>query len=747
MNNTNIKTLFETIRKQDWNKTLELLETVDEYDLNFKDENSNFLLTYAVKYNKPEIVKKIFKKNMRHDIVDELGRSIIYEAINGNYYEIVEIFLQQSIKGFGTFVVDIKDLNGCIPLHYAILFKNVDIIELLLKYNSNVYTTDNNGLSSLHYAVKLNDEKIVNIILKKYKNINTPTRKGETALHIAINYQYYKITKILIDNKADVNIKNLENEFTPLHYAIGWENIQIINLLLENNVDCSIQDIYGNTPIIYSIRDNNTDCFDLIFNNVTNKDFLNLWNFYGKIALHEVFDTYTISHKYYVDKLIEYSNLSMQDINGNTCLHHLVKKNLWIDYIDILKKKKLNIFAKNYENLSVIDILNYKDYDLFINLIVESYINNLKKEGKEWKKELDKICSKNFNELTEEENKYIGDVSDDDDLYSKCKIVIKSKLTENIKKYKEGKLDYCYKSYPNNIDKCITIEEGIKLDICTFTGTLLDILIGLIFIMKKHNNTCSIINKNITNNNKICNYYKSINKYNEFCNFIQFEIVWVNNKLLLIDNFINIFNDCLSKNNKFIIIPLGIEMDNGSHANYLIYDIKINEVERFEPHGGTMPIGFNYNATELDISIQELFIEINPNIKYIRPEDYISKISFQIMDSLENKNQRIGDPGGFCALWCIWYVDNRITYDIYDRKKLIKYLLSGVKSQNISYKNMIRNYSRNIITIRDELLKSANIDINDWINENYTNNQLDIFKGHLINEINKCNNRIEVNKN
>ena len=43
-----------------------------------------------------------------------------------------------------------------------------------------------------------------------------------------------------------------------------------------------------------------------------------------------------------------------------------------------------------------------------------------------------------------------------------------------------------------------------------------------------------------------------------------------------------------------------------------------------------------------------------------------------------------------------------------------------IKSNNISFKNLIRNYSNNIVNIRDTLLASINIDINDWLNDNIT---------------------------
>jgi hypothetical protein len=105
------------------------------------------------------------------------------------------------------------------------------------------------------------------------------------------------------------------------------------------------------------------------------------------------------------------------------------------------------------------------------------------------------------------------------------------------------------------------------------------------------------------------------------------------------------------------------------------------------------------------------------------------------MDAYENKKKKIGDPSGFCALWSIWYVDMRLTYKDLDRKDLVKLLLKSIRNQNVSYKNMIRNYSKNIIEIRDKVLQKSNMDINDWLNDEYDDEQINSFVKILINEI------------
>ena len=194
-----------------------------------------------------------------------------------------------------------------------------------------------------------------------------------------------------------------------------------------------------------------------------------------------------------------------------------------------------------------------------------------------------------------------------------------------------------------------------------------------------------------------------------------------------------------NKKIRFLIIPIGIEQlvnnNNLSHANYLIFDFELMEVERFEPHGSTVPYGLNYNPSLLDDILEARFRGIDEKIKYIKPKDYLPKVGFQFMDAYEDKKKKIGDPSGFCALWSIWYVDMRLTYKELDRKSLVKLLLKSIRNQNVSYKNMIRNYSQNIIQIRDKVLQKSNMDINDWLNDEYNDDQINSFVRILVNEI------------
>ena len=750
--------LFEHIRNHRWKEFINLLETDKTIDINVRDKHSNYMLNYAVRFNRLDIVSKLLDNGAMYDIVDHNDRSILYDAIKYGFIEIAKKLIEISKTNIGITITNIRDRNKNIPLHYAIKFKNLELVHILVENRSNIHWMDSDGYATIHLAVRSGEYEIVKTIIEVSNNIDIKTLKGETALHIAINYKYNNIVKLLLREGASPNMIDDDIEFSALHYAVGWNNIEVVQMLLDMGSDPNIQDSYGNTALMYCAKEDYIECFDMIINffkkpNSKFKPNLSMWNIDGKTILHEVFETYTEEKKNYVDKLIENTGINIQDINGNTCMHYLLKYDLVDAYIDILKQKKINVFAKNSNGISVIDMILPKDkknkdmqnqYKKNMDIVTYGYIASLKREKKDFKTEIDKICSRDISELTESEREMLGINTDnknslDENMEAICFKLIRSKLQKEIDRYQKGEYEYCNPSQPSNNTNCIKVTEGTLLDVCTFTGSLLDILLGLMFLVKKHSNSCTTLGKSHTPNNDMCNFYKSMGLLmNGRCEFINFEIVWIEYKLYMLDKFAELFSLCVQSNARFIILPLGIVLKNGSHANYLIYDKILKELERFEPHGGSTPSGFNYNAKNMDDLLFEYFKSIDQDIKYFRPNEFIPKIGFQIMESRETKHTRIGDPGGFCALWSIWYVDQRLTYHTYTRDNLIEILFEDIRVRSISYKNMIRNYSRNIITERDKLLKKAGMDINDWMNENYTYNQHDKLLALLMEEINRC---------
>lgn len=748
------KKLFESLKNNDIDEFKKILNSDNDIDVNIRDENNNYLVVHAVHMVNYEIIDLLVKRGARLDITDNDNRSILYIPIDRNLIKLLKFLLEKSKDSIGIPIVDIRDKNDNIPLHYAIHHKNIEAIKILLDNGSNINSSDKEGQNALHLAIYTRSFDICKLIISNGININARYGTGETALHIACNLQLIDIIKLLIINKIDINRQDYEHEYTALHYSVNLNNKEIVSILLNSGADPNLQDTYGNTAIHYCIIEEHLEILELINNNKKYAINFNLWNIDGKIALHLLLEKFPERVIDYLHIMLKDSNINIQEgREGNSCMHYLCKYNLWQHFTQILQTKKIDIFICNRSGIRPIDIVMKLDDngspDIFLDMITMSYITRLRIQDEEWETRWENLCKKELYDISETDLKELTDnnirlkntIDNKQNKNKKqdlCVQIVKQKLLNILKSKDDARCSV--PSFPQRKNAiCIRLTEGTPLLFCTFTGSTMDILFGLIFLLNKHKNTCSTLTKNFIENKELCKFYRSIGIImNTRCEFLNFEIVWVQYKLHLVENFINNVSKCLQTTDKrFVIFPIGIELREGSHANYLIYDRVLNEIERFEPHGATIPIGLNYNSELLDGLLEARFKNIIPDIVYVRPSDYLPKIGFQLLDVIETKQKHIGDPGGFCAMWSIWYTDMRITYADVPRTKLVGKLLKSLRKNNISFKNMIRNYAAGILAIRDRTFKKANIDINHWLNDTYTEEQFNIILSELDKEINR----------
>ena len=740
----NIRYLFELIKQRKTSEAIEYLKTHDDMDVNIRDEGNNYLINYSIIINDVDLTAQLISMGAKLDITDNDGRSILYLPIKFNYAEMLNIMVYFNNINIGIPLFDIRDKNGNIPLHYAIIHNNLYITKKIIELGSDLNIQDKKGYNALHLAIIHRSYDIVDIILNNNIKINAKTLEGETALHMACNIQDVAIIEKLINKGIDINIQDYNNEFTAMHHIAILGNLHLIKLLLDKNADQNMQDYYGNTPMHYLLADQHFECITYMLTNKTSYNLnLNLYNVHGEYPIHTLLK-YILSNEANISlldniikEIIKGSSLNFKDNDGNTALHYLCKSGLWKQYVSVLSTKKLGIFIKNNDDKRPIDYIKEGNNKLlveFIDMVTNSY-NYILKTGKHiWINKWENVCKEDISGETNSISKDIHNVLSSETFIDKkstvdiCKKIIREKLVKSIDD------DVPIASYPvKTSDAIVEIKLGDNLEFCTFTGIAFDIIMGLIYLLNKHSNVCSTLDSSFYYNKDLCDYYKSLGFNTETrCRFVNFEIVWINKKVFFSDTFKQSFKNCLNKK-KFVIIPLGIELEVGSHANYLIYDPKNNEIERFEPNGADSPHKFDYDSIMLDNTLTKIF----EGIKYISPKDYIPKIGFQYFDSLEMNQSKVGDPEGFCALWSIWYTDMRLQYYDVPRKTLIKKILGLIKEQNFSFRNIIRNYSINITKIRDTLLHKHNITINDFINDTYNKKQLQSIIGEIDSLIKK----------
>jgi len=376
--------IFNYLKSEDYDKIEKSIDyiiknnlTIDDIDLNLKDDNNNYLLNYLIIQNNYKLLEKLFKiENIKIDIFDSDNKSILYIPIKFNYKKIFNLLLEYNKSTIGVSIYDIRDNNNNIALHYAIKYKNKTFIEDLLKYESNTLFADNTGNNSFHLSILSRDIEIIKLILKHSEKtiiINSRTDNGKTPLHYAVNLQEIKIVKLLLENGANIDLQDYEHEYNILHYAINFGSKELVEFCLTNNIDINRQDIFGNTALHYSVIEGNNEILNMVIEQKQVN--CNLWNIEGKLPLHLFFKYSSNVKKEILDFLVKNTNLNIQDNDYESSLHLICEFNIWEKYENILNKKKLDILLKNKNNIRPIDhILKLKDdkKDKFIEILQQA---------------------------------------------------------------------------------------------------------------------------------------------------------------------------------------------------------------------------------------------------------------------------------------------------------------------------------------------------------------------------------------
>ena len=708
------QTLFNLIKNHQYDKLINIIKTDDKLDLNIIDETGTYLIQYVILFRQKDLLALLITRNCKLDILDSDGRSIFYVPIKFGYNDIVKLLINFSNVVIGIPLLELQDNKYNIPLHYAIMFNKYDMIDEMLDANSNINFKDIEGNTALHLMVKsLRSDKLnlLNKLISKKIGINHTNNLGQNALHIAVENNNIEISKILLSHNINVNAQTTDDHLTPLIIATIHGNIHICELLLEHNSNLDCQDIYGNSILSHAIMNKSKQIINLYYNKIN----VNLVNISGQISVNLFFDNnYELDklNEYYFAEILEKSNLNIQNNQGKTTWHYLTQNDFWEKYYDILSVKKNKVFIQDLEGITPYQIIETKfksKLNKFIELIANSFYYYMITRPT---KEFDFISSEKKNDAIDK---------------------IKKIITEKHISVPKEKKSYCIyeESY-----------ENIKFS--SYVGISLDIICGLIYIKNKFPQIDTTLTSKFINNDILEDYYKSngIQK-GTFSDFLNFEIIWSFHKLFMPSILKEQINKFLSdETKKYFIIPLGIELTTGAHANILLYDKDKNELERFEPYGKDYPPGFNYNPRSLDMGLKNLFLNFfdseiikhKKQFNYFSPFDYETKIGLQLLDSYEySKEKNIGDPGGFCAAWSLWYIEMRINNKSITRENLLNKLINHIRMKQIPFRTIIRNYTKNMMDIRDNILSIAEIDINKWLNDNFTEEQWN----KVIKEINK----------
>ena len=151
--------------------------------------------------------------------------------------------------------INVQDTSGSTPLHEAVRYGNIEIIEELLAEGANINAQDNIGKSPIMVIMpKEKMEAIYKLMVNYRADLNLKDSYGDTLIHTAtMMHAPESILELLVENGADVNAKNKEG-VTPFEIAIQHHDKEMTRFYANHDADIHTKDTHGISPLSLALE-------------------------------------------------------------------------------------------------------------------------------------------------------------------------------------------------------------------------------------------------------------------------------------------------------------------------------------------------------------------------------------------------------------------------------------------------------------------------------------------------------------
>ena len=153
--------------------------------------------------------------------------------------------------------VNVVDDTGRTPLHYAVMFTNLTVVEHLLDHGADVNKLDNNGKSPVSHA--LDGGNIGSLPLLAERGAEMSILAQETGI---LKQAIYNGNKTI----AGLILKNGGEKTYALHYAVEIANLEMVKLCLKLGADVTALNDKGENALHLSVRNGYSSMAELFLN-------------------------------------------------------------------------------------------------------------------------------------------------------------------------------------------------------------------------------------------------------------------------------------------------------------------------------------------------------------------------------------------------------------------------------------------------------------------------------------------------
>lgn len=213
-----------------------ILKRSEEFFKWFLIENIEYFTVFELAAQNPqkEIIKYLYStlgsdEHSRLSILDNRNNIFHCAAKENLTYPIIFFFDKLQKYYPETLLIDIPNKDGNTPLHFACLYGNKGVMDLLLDLGSNINEADKMGYTSLHFAVQSGSERSIKKLLVRGANKYLMSENGQLAYTIASELDNKDIALLLKKRNFCEKIFSKGNEIGPVK---GSRNNLMLLLLI-----------------------------------------------------------------------------------------------------------------------------------------------------------------------------------------------------------------------------------------------------------------------------------------------------------------------------------------------------------------------------------------------------------------------------------------------------------------------------------------------------------------------------------
>ena len=222
----------------------------DPKQIDLVDAKGQTVLARATRSGKKELVEFLLEKGASEDI---------FAAAIVGHTDQVAALLKKDPK-----LINARDGDGKTALHWAALYGQKKVLELLLAQKADVNSLDKDGFTPLHWAATFNQSDAVKVLLANKADMNLKVQKyGWTALRLAVIHGHMAAAEALLNGGSDPNVKDDEN-IPLLNQAIIRGKKEMVELLLDKKADINKKDSEGETALDEAVEQGNNEVTQLL---------------------------------------------------------------------------------------------------------------------------------------------------------------------------------------------------------------------------------------------------------------------------------------------------------------------------------------------------------------------------------------------------------------------------------------------------------------------------------------------------